>query len=251
MLTQLKYVFARLGPLLVIAVAFAFYLAVALLVTMVSGSAAVGSALAYLAIFIAVVLWRRTRPQWVALPATGLNRQDPRTFWGIVVTTLVLCWITGQVTASWVFQNLGSEQYEQSVSAQAETPLLLLMISAIVLAPMGEEALMRGVAYPMVRKVFSPVVAAVITSAAFALIHGNLVQIAVAIPLGMLLAFVYERTQRLWSVIILHAFFNAAAMLTPAALIADFATLPVIITGLALTLVGLWSLRPRPGVLGQ
>lgn len=244
MLTQLSYIHARLAPLLWIAAAFAFYLAAALLVTLVSGSATAGSAVAYLAIFIAVVLWRRSRPEWVALPDTAPARQSPKQFWTMVAATLGLCWITGQVAASWVFQNLGSEQYEQSVALQAETPLLLLMVSAIVLAPMGEEALMRGVAYPMVRKIFSPVIAAVIVSAAFALIHGNLVQVMVAIPLGMLLAFVYERTQRLWSVVVLHAFFNATAMLTPASLIADFATVPVIIAGLGLTLAGLWAVRP-------
>lgn len=249
MLTELNYFGARLAPLLWVAAAFGIYLAVALLVTIISDSATAGSAAGYLVIFAAVLLWRRTQSAWVALPTTNTQRLDRRSFWMLVIGTLALCWFTGQVAASWVMQTLGSEQYEQRIAAQAETPLLLVMISAIVLAPMGEEALMRGVAYPMVRKIFSPVAAAAITAVVFALIHGNLVQIMVAIPLGMLLAFVYERTQRLWTVIVLHAFFNAAAMMTPAALISELATVPVIAAGLAATFVALWLVRPSAGRL--
>lgn len=251
MLTQLSYIGARLAPLLWIAAAFGFYLTVALVGTLVSGSATVASAVAYVAIFIAVVLWRRARPAWVRLPATGPPRRSEHSFWSLVVLSLISCWITGQLAASWVYRNLGSAQYEQSVAAQAETPLLLLMVSAIVLAPVGEEALLRGVAYPMVRKLFTPMIAAVVTSTVFALIHGNLVQIMVAIPLGVLLAFVYERTQRLMPVIVLHAFFNALAMLAPAPLVAGFANLPLIILSLAVSLLGLWCLRPPAVVKSQ
>ena len=127
-------------------------------------------------------------------------------------------------------------------------PVLLLLFAMVVAAPAGEEALMRGLVYPLLRRRWPVAAAALVSSLAFALLHGNLVQIAVALPLGLLLAFVYEHVRRLWPVIVLHALFNLAAALVPVPLVEVLAT-PAVFTialaGATAVLVAVYPRQPR------
>lgn len=249
MLTALiPTMFHHLRPLLSILAAFCGYLLAALITTVATDSAAVGSAAGFLIITAGIVLWRACSWSWfrLALSQPKARTETPdRNFWLWVIPALSLCWATGQLMGRWVMDTVGSPQYERNLELQSSYPLALLLVTALVLAPVGEEALMRGVAYPMLRKHFAPVITAVITSAVFALIHGNLVQMMVVFPLGILLAFVYEHTQRLWSVMALHAIFNAASLLIPATLLHTWTHPMVMAITLCVTGVVLIRLRPR------
>lgn len=244
MIFSISYIAQRLMPFVPIIIGFSLYLFIAIAATVVSQSPTVGAAVANGLILVAVVLWRRFKPEHSVIINPRGAQLSSRSFWLITGIALILCWITGQTTAAWAYESFGSASYDQSVQIQTETSLVLMLALALVFAPIGEEALMRGIAYPMMRRLFPPVAAALITSTVFAMIHGNLVQIAVALPLGVLLAFVYERTQRLWHVILLHAGFNAAALLIPAWIISQVAVLPVVVILTASTVAVLWSLRP-------
>src|SRR5699024_7284668 len=61
----------------------------------------------------------------------------------------------------------------------------------------------------------SVLVAVLISATTFALMHGNIVQIAATLPLAVLLALVYERTRSLWPCVLAHVGFNLAATLIP------------------------------------
>src|ERR1039457_3118782 len=84
---------------------------------------------------------------------------------------------------------------------------------AVVLAPVAEEFIFRGMLYPLVKQLGSPRYAFFGISAIFALIHldaGTLVPLFV---LALALTWLYERTDSLWAPITAHALFNATNLM--------------------------------------
>lgn len=87
-----------------------------------------------------------------------------------------------------------------------------LAFSAVIIAPIWEELLMRGILYPYLRRDFGRKVAVVVSSLVFALLHGFGFVIIPTFIGGVLLAALYERTGSLAPCIIAHAVFNLVAV---------------------------------------
>jgi len=85
---------------------------------------------------------------------------------------------------------------------------ILLGFVTIVLAPLGEETLFRGILYSTVRQAGFPKAAFWLSSIAFAAIHNNLAAFVPLLVLAMLLAVLYEKTDNLLAPITAHAAFN-------------------------------------------
>jgi uncharacterized protein len=84
----------------------------------------------------------------------------------------------------------------------------LVMVSVIVLAPLAEELLFRGVLFTGLRRMV-PVWAAIALSAlGFALTHVEWLAIVVITPVGALFAWAYQRRGTLAVPIVAHATFN-------------------------------------------
>jgi len=219
------------------------YLSVALLGTWLTRDAVAGAALAAIAVAILAIVyrWKSTGTPLASAPAP---RARTKTFWFTAVTGLILCWMLGQTAATWVYDTVGSPAFDSMSAVKQNTTAWLLVLTMLFIAPIGEESLMRGIAYPALRKHWPPLAAAFVTAAVFALLHGNIVQIVVAFPLGILLAFVYEASQRLWPVIFMHVLFNMAASFVPTKTIENVAELPMVVClVVAFTLV-LFALTP-------
>jgi membrane protease YdiL (CAAX protease family) len=80
---------------------------------------------------------------------------------------------------------------------------------SIVLAPIAEEALFRGIFYPAVKALGYPRLALIGTSILFAAIHLNVVTFLPLLVLALGLVLLYERTGNLLAPIAAHAVFNA------------------------------------------
>jgi membrane protease YdiL (CAAX protease family) len=87
---------------------------------------------------------------------------------------------------------------------------LALGIVTILLAPVAEELLFRGVLYPWIKLAGFPRLAVWGTSIGFAAIHGKLVVFLPLMVLALLLTALYEKTNNLLAPITAHASFNAA-----------------------------------------
>ncbi|MFB8764434.1 CPBP family intramembrane glutamic endopeptidase [Nocardiopsis alba] len=224
----------------------ALYVSVSLTVGLLTGSPVLGAVASGLVILGAVVAWRRWAHGVSSTRTVSEQALEPR-FWVFVVVGLVLCFFGGQTLAVWLYAEHGSPVFDSSQAAQGAAPVALLLFALVVAAPAGEEALMRGLVYPLLRRRWPVLASALVSSAIFAVLHGNLVQIAVTLPLGVLLAFVYEHVDRLWPVVLAHASFNLASALVPVALIEAMA-MPVVfsiaLTGVVLVLV---AIHPRSG----
>ena len=87
------------------------------------------------------------------------------------------------------------------------------VVLAVVIAPITEEILFRGIILRGLLGRWHPWVAVLITSVLFALMHFNPAQAPIAIAIGMVLGWLYVRTRSLGICILGHAFNNAAAYL--------------------------------------
>lgn len=81
---------------------------------------------------------------------------------------------------------------------------------AVVLAPVAEEFIFRGMLYPFVKQLGWPRLAWVGVSFAFALIHNDAATFVPLFVLALALTWLYEKTDNLLAPITAHALFNAA-----------------------------------------
>ncbi len=82
-------------------------------------------------------------------------------------------------------------------------------VTAILVAPVVEESLFRGILYPLIRQRGYPLLALLGTSLLFAAIHRNVMTFVPLTLLGMVLVLIYDLTDTLLAPIITHAIFNA------------------------------------------
>ncbi len=80
----------------------------------------------------------------------------------------------------------------------------------VVLAPVAEEFIFRGMLYPLVKQLGWPRLALVGTSFAFAAIHLDAAIFAPLFVLALALTWLYEFTDNLLAPIVAHSLFNAA-----------------------------------------
>ncbi len=107
------------------------------------------------------------------------------------------------------------QEYEElmEMAGIGETTILTL-ISTVILAPLSEELVCRGVIYRLAGKI-SPKfwVANIVQALAFGILHGNLIQGAYAFVLGLLLGLVYRQFRNIWICMLLHASMNFSSIL--------------------------------------
>ena len=88
-----------------------------------------------------------------------------------------------------------------------------LAFAAVVVAPVAEEFFYRGMLIPLFRRWMRPGVAIVAAAFLFALAHVNLLVAAPIFALGLLLGYLFDRTQGLVAPIFCHMVFNLFALL--------------------------------------
>ena len=124
-----------------------------------------------------------------------------------------------------------------------EVPIAALATLSILIVPIGEEALMRGFVYPIMRQQFSAPVTIALSACLFALLHGNIVQIILTLPLGIACGCIYEQTHSLMQCIGTHMLFNALTFITHTPTLRALLVVEALAT--ALTVSVLWALWMR------
>jgi uncharacterized protein len=84
-----------------------------------------------------------------------------------------------------------------------------LGVFAVVIAPVAEEFVFRGMFYPFVKQFGSPRLAFFGVSALFAEIHFDMGTLVPLFALALALTWLYEKTDNLLAPITAHALFNA------------------------------------------
>lgn len=98
----------------------------------------------------------------------------------------------------------------KNLEINAANPVLMIFCVGIF-GPLVEEVLFRGMVFGKLRRVFSFWPAALISGAIFGLYHMNLVQGIYAGVFGIILAYVFEKTETIWGCYLFHALFNLSS----------------------------------------
>lgn len=113
-------------------------------------------------------------------------------------------------------ESLGVETVQETVKLLEESrdPLILglMVVAAVIAAPLCEEIVFRGYFYPVLKKFGGAWAAAVCSSLVFAAAHGNLTALLPLFLFGCLLVFIYEKTRSIWAPIAVHFCFNCATV---------------------------------------
>jgi len=88
--------------------------------------------------------------------------------------------------------------------------VVYLGVFAVVIAPVAEEFIFRGMLFPFVKRLGFPRLAWFGVSFLFALIHFNAPTFVPLFVLALALTWLYEKTDNLLAPITAHALFNAA-----------------------------------------
>ena len=86
-------------------------------------------------------------------------------------------------------------------------------LAVVVFAPLFEEVICRGMVFGSLLKRHSIPVAILLSALFFGVLHVQMVSMLNAFLMGVVLAFVYHRTQTLWTPVLLHAMNNGSAYL--------------------------------------
>jgi uncharacterized protein len=158
----------------------------------------------------------------ILLLTIGLDRRSflafrrPVTTWrrvaGISALVLLAVFVVSGVVAQ--FSNPEREQglIPEKWDSSKLAPFIAFAVIVIVVAPIVEELLFRGVGYGLLER-FGRVAAIVLVGLAFALVHGLVAGFPVIAVFGTGLAYLRARTESIYPCMLLHASFNAFGLI--------------------------------------
>jgi len=140
----------------------------------------------------------------------------------------------GAVFAMWLFfgglqitgfmkwiESFGVEAVQDTVKLLQESndPMILglMIVAAVLVAPICEEIVFRGYFYAASKKFVGPWAAGACSALVFAAAHGSLAALLPLFVFGCLLALIYEKTGSIWAPIAVHFCFNGATVLVQVA----------------------------------
>jgi membrane protease YdiL (CAAX protease family) len=152
------------------------------------------------------------------LAAFGLDRPNLGKTVGLALlvglAALPIIWTLGYISSQ-LLGLLDQEPVQQQVVQTLQTTVslrtqVLIGILAVLVAPVAEELLFRGIIYPVIKQHGYPRLAMWGTSIFFAFMHGNAMIFIPLVFLAVVLTLLYESTDNLAGAIVAHALFNFA-----------------------------------------
>jgi hypothetical protein len=138
---------------------------------------------------------------------------EPGTVIWVVSGTAALAFLSSEFLTSLPWLIEFSEGYQEVNDAIQADTLLMQLLAAVVVGPILEELLMRGLLYGRLKDLMPAKAAIVCSAVAFGIIHGNLVQGIHGFVVGLFLAWLMERFDNLWVPILAHMAANMATLL--------------------------------------
>lgn len=114
------------------------------------------------------------------------------------------------VTNAFPFMQKALETYAEQTAVFTDGDAALTFITTVIIAPLAEELIFRGLIYTRLRRAFSRLSSILATSLLFGLAHGTFIHMLYTVPLSILLCIIYDRFRSLWAPILLHFGFNLA-----------------------------------------
>lgn len=106
-----------------------------------------------------------------------------------------------------------NQKQDFGLESSGPLQLIVIFIALVVLPPLSEEVLFRGLLYRSFRKPFGKVLGAILVSLLFGVAHGQWNVAADTFVLSLVLIYLVEKNNSLWPAIALHFFKNTVAYL--------------------------------------
>ena len=143
--------------------------------------------------------------RWVFLIAPGAVLSMWALFSGLEATGFM----------QWI-DSLGVETVQDTVKIlqNSTNPQIvgLMVLAAVVAAPLCEEIVFRGYLYSAAKRFAGPWAAGICSALVFAAAHGSIAALLPLFVFGCVLVFIYEKTGSLWAPIAVHFCFNGATV---------------------------------------
>jgi membrane protease YdiL (CAAX protease family) len=193
-------------PVLVVVVAF-FVLSTPLAFLSDTASSLAGSLL-FIVLPIILVLYPYERT------VRALGFENPRMMWVLKTLPLLVVLVVGNDLVYRITERIfGQFHLDELVEQIVSRSPVLMSLNLAVLGPVGEEVFFRGFAYSALRKKYGVRRGILVSALFFGTYHMIPWQIPYAVVAGVLLAFVYEKTQSLYPPILFHIINNSVALL--------------------------------------
>ena len=146
------------------------------------------------------------------------------TVWPIMMAAITLTMLIGKLIFGPEYEISQHEQLEMiSVYSQWQLQILVFIV-AVVIAPVLEEMIFRGLFQTVIRSLLETRssglegrhhawIAIFISSGLFSIVHGNVPHWPALFLLGVCLGYAYEKSGSLFRPIFIHAFFNAITVI--------------------------------------
>lgn len=169
------------------------------------------TAIATFVTLIVGALWYRSHK-----PATDFSLKEVVN--GKLMTAMVCLGLSLQLLISMCLnavypilpQNL-TDQYSELMEQLMGGNVWLSLFVTVILAPLAEELLFRGITMKKAQKIMPFMAANVLQALLFGIYHMNWIQGVYAFVLGLILGFTAEYFHSVWASILLHAFVNGFA----------------------------------------
>lgn len=146
------------------------------------------------------------------------------------------------------------ETYQQLTEILYSAPMWFQLLGTGVIVPLCEELIFRGLMYNRIKDHLPVKWALLMSALAFGIGHGNLVQGIYGFALGYMMAYLYERTNKLWVPVLFHIVANSVSVLITESGIFDILYLneiTVLLSGAAGVLIAMGAMMMIQKMLPQ
>ncbi len=134
------------------------------------------------------------------------------------------------------------EAYNEMMDIALGGSQMMAVVAAVLLAPINEECIMRGLILKNLQRFFSTPVVVIIQAVLFGIFHANWVQGLYVLPIGAALGYVAVKSRSLIPCIFMHLFYNsisfAVGMLPEFCQTVAFAVGAVVVSAAAVWFMG-------------
>ncbi len=161
------------------------------------------------------LLLRKTKSPWCAAfgpigrPAFRLWLEPALFGMGFVFPAFGLHFISQTMLTQFGHEPVVQEAVQMVMATEHPVEVGLQVISVVIMAPIAEELLFRGILYNTIKHAGYPLAGMFASAALFALVHGSLTLILPLFVMGFALAWVYEKSGSIIAPMVMHATFNA------------------------------------------
>ena len=106
-----------------------------------------------------------------------------------------------------------AHSFDETAKAIYGANIGIQIVTAVILGPIVEELIFRGLMYIRLKRMFGGVIAALVTGLIFGLYHGNVSQGIYAFIFSYGAIFIYEKYKKIYAPIIMHMVANGVSVL--------------------------------------